>query len=224
MKIRIRAFAASIVALTAFAASAQASFTAKITADNHYALYVDGPAGVTLVGGNELGAAGNPGTYNWSKAETFTFDTLGYIYIAAWSDDRVAQGLIADIRDSSGKKYHTGVAPWEVTMTDAPKSDNSAWPLASEIGMYSAQADSNNLWENPYVGPKNKSTTQPWGKIAGIDENARWTWGNPNNVANPLIGGADHAEYQIFRLAIVPTPGAFGIASAGLLLIARRRK
>lgn len=214
----------SVAALSIAAGSAEASFMAKITADNHYALYVDGPGGVTLVGGNELGAGGAPGTYNWSQAEPFTFDTTGHIYIAVWSDDAVAQGLLADIRDTtSGLLLHTGVAPWEVMVTGVTKGDGSARPAASEIAMYSAQADANDEWMTPYVGPNNLNSTSPWGKIAGIDEAARWTWGNPNNVSNPLIGGSNHVEYQIFRID-VPAPGSVGLASLALLGLARRRR
>lgn len=222
---RYRTISAIVCASTiaAAAGTAGASFTATITADNHYALYVDGPSGVTLVGGNELGAAGSPGTYNWSLPETFTFNTNGYIYIAVWSDDAVAQGLIADIRDPMGIALHTGVAPWQVMMTNSSKGDGSAWPEASEIAMYSAMADADSLWQEPFVGPKNLTSTAPWGKIPGIHEDARWTWGNPNNLSNPLIGGADHSEYQVFRLS-VPSPATAGLAIAGLLVMCCRRR
>ncbi len=214
----------SMVSLVGIASgAADASYSATITADNHYALYVDGPGGVSLVGGNELGAGGSPGTYNWSQAESFTFDTTGRIYIAVWSDDAVAQGLLADIRGTNGLLLHTGVAPWEVMVTGVTKGDGSPRPVASEIAMYSLQADTNHTWRTPYVGPKNLSSTAPWGKIAGIDENARWTWGNPFNVGNPLIGGANHVEYQVFRMT-VPGPGGAGLLAAGLLLVSRRRR
>ncbi|MBL8744889.1 MAG: hypothetical protein JNK58_00880 [Phycisphaerae bacterium] len=205
------------------AGAAEASYMATITADNHYALYVDGPGGVSMVGGNELGAGGSPGTYNWSMAESYTFDTTGYIYIAVWSDDAVAQGLLADVRDSDGLLLHTGVAPWQVMVTGVTKGDGSSRPDASEIAMYSLQADTNSEWMTPYVGPKNLSSTAPWGKIGGIDEEARWTWGNPYNVSDPLIGGSNHVEYQIFRLA-VPGPSGVGLAAAGLLTVMGRRR
>lgn len=215
----------SMASLVAFVSgAAEASYIATITADNHYAIYVDGPGGVSLVGGNELGAGGAPGTYNWSKAETFTFDTTGHIYIAVWSDDAVAQGLLADVRDTtSGLLLHTGVAPWEVMVTGVTKGDGSPRPAVSEIAAFSLQADTNGEWQTPFVGPKNLSSTAPWGKIAGIDEEARWTWGNPNGVANPLIGGSNHVEYQIFRMT-VPGPGVIGLACVGLLAGVRRRR
>lgn len=214
----------SMASVIGFAAgAAEASYVAKITADNHYALYVDSPGGVSIVGGNELGSGGSPGAYNWSEAESYTFNTSGYIYIAVWSDDAVAQGLLADIRDTNGLALHTGVAPWEVMVTGVSKGDGSPRPDASEIAMYSLQADTNSEWETPYVGPKNLTSTAPWGKIAGVDEDARWTWGNPNNSSNPLIGGTNHIEYQIFRLS-VPGPSGAGLAMAGMLAASWRRR
>lgn len=210
------------VGLLASVSAAEASFTAKITADNHYALYAENESGLSLIGGNELGASGAPGTYNWSVAESYTFEASRNIYIAVWSDDRVAQGLLADIRGAGGLLLHTGVGDWEVMVTDSSKSDGSAYPSVSEIQAHVASGDANDLWMEPYVGPGNLSTTSPWGKIAGIDQSARWTWGNPDGVLNPLIGGADHAEYQIFRL-VVPSPGAAVLACGGVLMMVRRR-
>lgn len=212
---------ASLVGIVA--GSAHASYSAKITADNHYALYVDGPNGVTMVGGNELGAAGSPGTYNWSKAESWTFDTTQYIYIAVWSDDAVAQGLLADITGPNGLVLHSGVAGWEVMLTNSSKGDGSPRPDATEIAMYTAQADANNEWLTPFVGPNNLSSTAPWGKIDGVTADAKWTWGNPNSLSNPLIGGTNHLEYQIFRMS-VPGPSTAGLATAGLLILGGRRR
>ncbi len=217
------AFVSIASILGVVAGSAHASYSATITADNHYALYVDGPGGVSMVGGNELGAGGSPGTYNWSKAESYTFDTSQYIYIAVWSDDAVAQGLLAGITGPNGLVLNSGVAGWEVMLTNSSKGDGSSRPDATEIAMYTARADANNEWQTPFVGPKNLTSTAPWGKIAGIDKEARWTWGNPNNVSNPLIGGSNHLEYQIFRMT-VPGPSTAGLAAAGLLVLGGRRR
>ena len=79
------------------AGTAQAETTATFTADNHYAIYGEYDGTLELIGSNESGASGSPGAYNWSLAETFTFDTPDTVYIAAWSDDRVAQGLLGQL-------------------------------------------------------------------------------------------------------------------------------
>lgn len=213
---------AALASVSLASAVSAGAFNAVITADNHYAVYVDGPGGVQFVAGNELGAGGSPGTYNWSKAESISFDTLRYVYIAVWSDDAVAQGLLADIRGPGGQVLHTGIAPWEVMCTNVDLDNGASYPPVSAIASFSAQADTNHLWMSPYVGPANLTTTNPWGKIAGISEQARWSWGNPDGMSNPLIGGTNHDEYQIFRLS-VPTPGTIALGVMGAALLARRR-
>jgi hypothetical protein len=221
-QIRSAAALASVALAGLTSAVHAGAFNAVVTADNHYALYVDGPSGIQFIGGNELGAGGAPGTYNWSKAESITFDTARYIYIAAWSDDRVAQGLIAQITGPAGLALHTGVAPWQVMMTNSDRDDGASYPAAAAIASFTAFADANNLWESPAIGAANVPATNPWGKIAGITEEARWIWGNPKDVSNPFVGGKNHGEYQIFRLA-VPTPGSIALGLMGSLLLVRRR-
>lgn len=218
-----RILAAMTMLLCSAGAASAGTINATITADNHYALYVDGPGGVQYVGGNELGAGGAPGTYNWSRAESWAFQTLQYIYIAAWSDKSVAQGLLAQITLPTGQTLHTGDKAWKVMYSGINKTSGSAHPVASEIQTLAALADANDLWEAPYIGEQNLPSTGPWGRIDGITSDARWTWGNPARVADPLRGGADHAEYQVFRVAI-PTPGAAALAGVGMLMCVRRRR
>ncbi len=107
-------------------------------------------------------------------------------------------------------------------MTNVDLDDGASYPTTAAIGAFSTLADANNLWEAPYVGPQNLVGTSPWAKIANITEDARWIWGNPKDVANPLIGGANHSEYQIFRLC-VPTPGTIELGVMGTALLIRRR-
>lgn len=218
--IMIALIAAALVAPLAGAAIVNTT----ITADNHYALYADGPGGIVLIGGNELGSGGSPGIYNWSLPESFSFETLNHVYIAVWSDDAVAQGLLADMA-SGDVNISTGVAGWEVMMTDQNLGDGSPRPLAAEIQSWVTLADMNALWQAPFVGGANIAATGPWGKVPGISDEARWTWGNPDDKDNPLVGGASHEEFQIFRMSNVPAPGgAVAIGLAGIVLIARRRR
>ncbi len=62
--------------------------TATVTADNHYAIYYGTDNSLTYVGTNVSGSAGSTGTYNWSAAETWSFNVpVGqYIYVVGWSD------------------------------------------------------------------------------------------------------------------------------------------
>lgn len=61
------------------------SVKAVVTADNHYGLYYGSSGRLHFVGRNEIGFSGNPGTYNWSEAETFLFNLKpdDYLYVVA---------------------------------------------------------------------------------------------------------------------------------------------
>jgi len=193
--------------------SASAAFMATFTADNHYAIYGRDGDTFTLAGGNELGAGGSPGQYNWSKPETHSVGNPDYVYIAAWSDDNVAQGLIGQI-DVDGMKLYTNDDGWQVYATGIDLDDGAPYPTAMDIAAHVAFADLNNLWLDPYVGGQNNNGTSPWGAVPDIDEEARWIWANAPQGQNALVGGKNWDEYLIFRRA-VPTPG-----TASLLVIA----
>lgn len=204
------------------AGSAQAVTTATFTADNHYALYADYGGSVTLVGANESGTAGSPGTYNWSQAETFTFVTADTLYIAAWSDDATAQGLIGQF-NIDGVDVFTGDAGWEVFATGIDLDDNDPAPDAALIAAQVAFADANGLWELPFVGPENSASVPNWGAISGVSSEANWVWRDSGRTeSSPLQGGVNHDEFLIFRTT-VPTPGAFGLLSLGVATASRRR-
>ena len=94
-----------VIVLNAASAALAISMTATVTADNHYALYLGTKSSITsYIGRNELGSSGDPGTYNWSQPETFTFaiNPGDYIYVAGWSDDSTAQGWIGQFVSSAG--------------------------------------------------------------------------------------------------------------------------
>lgn len=196
------------------------SFEAVITADNHYAVYASTGNVFSYHGGNELGAAGNPGTYNWSEPETYTVSG-DLLFLAAWSDDSVAQGLLAQVVMNGNDSLDSGDPRWQVYATGENRGDGDAHPLASDIGVHVAFADANNLWETPYVGAGNGIA--PWGTVPGIGAGPKWMWWNTPNDANPLDGGSGAGEMLIFRTN-VPTPGSVALASlAGLVCLRRRR-
>lgn len=223
MNTRITA-AAVATALLACAGAAQAdvSVLTTITADNHYALYTTTNTGVSYVDRNELGAGGAPGSYNWSQAESATFTALDYVYIAAWSDDATAQGLLAKVT-IGGNSFNSGHPAWQVYATGQNLGDGSPAPAASEIASYVNLATTNNLWTTPYVGGANGIS--PWGTVAGIDSSAKWMWYSPNGQ-NTLTPGGNYSEYLIFRIPTtnVPTPGAAALLGLGGLCMARRRR
>lgn len=191
-----------------------------ITADNHYAIYGVGQQGLFYVGGNEIDAGGAPGLYNWSEAENWAFETQSVFYIAAWSDDSVAQGLLADF-SIANEGLLSGDPRWEVFGTDINRGDGDAHPFAWEIASFVDFADANALWESPYVG--NANGDDPWGTIAGISNDARWMWRDTAGDVDPLHGGSGLGEMLIFRIA-VPAPATAGmIGLAGLGTLRRRR-
>jgi hypothetical protein len=195
-----------------------------VTADNHYALYTSTGNVFSYHGGNETGAGGNPGRYNWSMAEMFEFQAGEYLFIAAWSDDAIAQGVLADFYVSNLGSISSGDSRWQVYASGINRGNGDAHPDASEIAGHVGFADSNELWETPYVGEYNGAL--PWGTIAGISEEAAWMWRDSDTVSDPLRDGFGQGEMLIFRTATIPIPapgGAVALGLAGLALVRRRR-
>ncbi len=206
--------------LTLAAAAGADTINATITADNHYALYTGDTSSVTFVARNEMGSGGAPGTYNWSEPENWTFNSGAFIYIVAWSDDSVAQGLLAQISGSSDT-YHSGDPRWQVYPTFIARGDGSAAPTNAELEGHLATADAGNLWQTPHFGGNNGIA--PWGNIGGIASNIPWMWvSNPQQV-DPLIGGSGYGETLVFRMA-VPAPGAAALIGLGSMSMMRRKR
>jgi hypothetical protein len=212
--------ALSAIVLPTVAAVHAAEVTALITADNHYAVYNITANTIAHVGGNELGAGGAPGAYNWSEPELWKFQTDDVLYIAAWSDDSVAQGLLAQL-DMNGMALNSGNARWDVFATDQNRGDGDPHPDASEIAGFVAIADTGNLWEKPYIGEANGAS--PWAMVPGITTDALWMWKSVDGDSDPLRGGSGESEMLIFRVS-VPAPGSAAIACAGGALLTRRRR
>lgn len=193
-----------------------------VTADNHYAIYVQTAGGVQLVGGNEIGPEGDPGTYNWSEAESHILpEAFTRIMVATWSDDSVAQGFLGQF-DIDGQTLLTGDSRWVVYSVGTDLDDGDPWPAASEVAGHVALADANQLWETPYIGGGNLESTSPWGEILGITPEARWMWRNAGE--NPMQGGANHGEFLIFSFTAVPAPASMAMLGMGGALMGRRRR
>jgi len=207
-------------ALGAVSSAHGALIHATITADNHYAVYGVSGGSIFKVGGNEIGHSGSPGTYNWSRPETWSFITENTLYIAAWSDDAVAQGLLAQLT-ADGLPLHSGDARWEVFTTGVDLDTGAPHPSAGTITGFVNTANTGGLWASPFIGGNNGIA--PWGTVPGITSDARWMWANVAGDANPLIGGSAAGEMLIFRVA-VPTPGAAAMAGVALMMGLRMRR
>ena len=201
-----------------------------ITADNHYAIYngvgpgVGGAPVVSFIGMNESGPTGDPGEYNWSLPEVWQFEnTTGEIFIAAWSDDSIAQALLAQV-NAGAKPLHSGNAAWSVYPTGLDLDDFDLRPTEGQMAAFIQTATTGGLWEVPYVGGVNG--VGPWSLVPGITTDARWTWWNRPGDPNPLDGGTGDGEFIIFRLTTltIPTPGVIPLALAAIGLASRRRR
>jgi hypothetical protein len=219
--------ASVIASMVLLASTASASITATVTADNHYSIYrvTGGSAGadtLALVGGNELTFDGSPGLYNWSLPETFTFETQrDTIYLAAWSDDFFAQGLLGQFISTTGGTILSGDARWQVFRTGIDLDDNDPYPTAALMQTQIALANSTSAWTTTAVGGPNTAATAPWREIPGITQNARWMWADTNGTS--FEPGADVGEFLIFCVTI-PSPSSFALAGLGLLVAGRRSR
>lgn len=208
--------------LLAAAGIAQAnvvSFT-SMTADNHYSIYAVQNGQIVLIGGNEDGYFGNPGQYNWSLPEQYQpFNTEGVLYVAAWSDDSVSQGLLANVT-VDGVDFSTGSPAWEVIPTNQNRNDDAPYPTPAEVTPFINAATTNNTWESAYEDGFNG--VAPWGFIPGITDTARWVWWD-SGLPDPLRPGSGSGEYLIFRI-VIPAPGAAALLGLGGLTLLRRRR
>ncbi len=200
------------------------TMTATITADNHYALYSGNQAGddVRFVGRNEFGNIGSAGGSNWTNPEDFTFsvESDGYIYVAAWGDGIAAQGWIGQFLTGTGSIL-TNTASWEVFLTNIDLYHNNGHaPTVSALGTQIALA--NNAGWNP-VSYYLDNGSSIWGTIADISADADWIWGSP------LSPGSFFGGYQLFRTQVAPVPEPatillFGVGLAGLASARVRKK
>lgn len=104
------------------------SIKAVVTADNHYGLYYGSPGRLHFVGRNEIGSSGNPGTYNWSEAETFLFDLKpdDYLYVVAW-DHGYAKMWLGEFQLFNDIYLRFNNKDWVSTMARGDK------PLVDEV-------------------------------------------------------------------------------------------
>jgi hypothetical protein len=221
----------AMFAVTAFCLAGTASanfgslvpFSATLTADNHYGLFLGDADGSNLIsiGRNEYGHGGSPGTYNWSQAEQWYFLAAPgqYLYVMAWDDDG-PQGWIgtfswqSHVLDSNTTDWLSAIAP------GTNPGMNGNLPSTGVLEGYIASA----VWMTPAASAANGSA--PWGSIAGVG-NAQWIW-HDTLAAN---SGAD-GHFALFRsvnplVSAVPEPRTYAMLGLGLgliLLVARRRQ
>src|SRR5262245_17118023 len=148
--------------------------TATVTADNHYALYLGQADGsqLTFVGTNEPGLEGNPGAFNWSLPETWTFSAGqgAYAYVVAW-DDGGQQMWCGQFNLPDGTAVFSNTTDWVYTVASGPNPTTAGGPpslttLKSDI--------ESAAWAAPLVSAPQGSG--PWHPISGLSPNAQMIW------------------------------------------------
>jgi virginiamycin B lyase len=166
--------------------------TATLTADNHYGLYYGNAnaTDLTLVGRNEVGPSGNPGTYNWSLPETYNFNVNAndYLYVLAWNagGPRMWAGQFTL---PNGVSLLSDATHWQYTVaTGANHGDYGDLPDQSTVMSTIVGA----TWLTPQAVATNG--TDPWGVIPGVSTAADFVW------SDTLTGPSDtDNHYVIFR-------------------------
>ncbi len=193
-----------------------ATINATLTADNFYGLFYGNESGSLLnfVGRNETGAAGSPGTYNWSEAETWNFNvgSEDYLYVVTWDDGNVAESWLGEF-EIGGRTVLTGADDWEyIVGGDSPYLEDSATNLMPESDELNGLIDGAAWQDTISVGDNGIA---PWGTIANIDGEADWL-----QTASHTAG-----KYSIFRtkvpaetVAAVPEPASLlGLLAIGAI-------
>ncbi|MBX3382627.1 MAG: PEP-CTERM sorting domain-containing protein [Phycisphaeraceae bacterium] len=218
---------AAAASLAAALPAAGDDWLINMTVDNRFDVYFGTPTATNFYAG---------GGNNWTVTYTITATgraATDYLYVATASDRAVAQGFIGEFTNTTTNLTTvTGDAIWEVFPAGAYLTQlglgpgpwpTNVQPTQAQVDLAIAYATINNLWVTPGNGGING--VSPWGARPGISPNARWIWHNANNAPDPTIGGFNHDEFLVFRIAgAVPTPGALALLGMGGLVAARRRR
>jgi hypothetical protein len=237
----LRAGLLAAATLLATGAAAQVPNTdVKITADNAYAFgWGDASTMLNYFGGVENTTAdaifncplGNgPEGYTVSGA-----DLSDYLYIVAWSDNIVTQGVIGRFQTGTNPPLYTGQGEWEVFATGIDFGIGSGGPSLSTINTQivianaatGAAGTTSIGWVGtvPTVGREGvlvfgeDNVTSPGDGTCGnpfplvcateIDAAARWMWYQQPGAACAFLDG-NQREFLIFRIPLSDVVGGDG--------------
>lgn len=234
---KILAKLSASLALTLAAGNALADeWRMTITVDNQYDIYFGSATATDLHAG---------GDNDWTSVETWNASNrpaTDYVYVAAASDQYVAQGFIGSFTNlTTGRMLNTGDEGWEVFPAGEFLSQiNAGWPnpwpaslqpTQAQVDAAIAFAETNDLWIAPsYVsGWTNASHPGPWQhNIAGIPGDATWIWHDGPNACQAgypaPYGGCNESEFLIFRVpGVAPEPSSLALLAVAAAGVIRRR-
>ncbi len=175
--------------------------TGDVICDNEFAIYT-AASELTGMAVNYTGLSKcYPGTLLVNASTTDR-----YLYIACWSDDGVAQGLLHDLK-VDGIPAFSDDPRWQVAYTD------SDYDSCGDLGSPAIEATMETVipappggWVAPSIGCANPAfggnCYGVWGHWSTIDVGVHWTWfdsGNQVSADAPLYPGFNHREFLIFR-------------------------
>jgi hypothetical protein len=201
------------------------------TADNAYGFgYGDASGMRNYFGGIENGLARDIFSCNPTYGvETYTVPAPAvddYLYVVAWSDKAVTQGVIGQFT-SGGKTIYTGIGAWEAYATGEDYRPPSAGPGPDMASINGHIAKANTATGDPArssvawvdeaglggagaalgrldFGEPNDVDAGNFPAMNCLDPRARWMWYNsdPATYPNTFRGGppGGHKEFLIFRL------------------------
>jgi hypothetical protein len=222
--------------------------TATVTADNHYGFFSGDKNGNSLnfVGRNELGSQGSQGAYNWSSPETWNFqvDSKDYLYMVVWDDQSVDETWLGQFSFSNGAALKSKASDWEymISKNSNPFSRANTVAIADRDQGFFNSGDrfEGNVPKNGelaqeiqggnWIGAIDRGAngqTGPWGKIAGISDDAQFL---ETTTADKGRGNSGNTHYTIFRTrnnvatlaglppqAVPESSSTIGIVAIGML-------
>jgi hypothetical protein len=187
-------------------AVAETHIVGDVLCDNSFVLYTGDAAGSALM------LRGGGAFPQVVPVDITTSDPA--IYLIAWSDHRVHQGLLHDLT-LNGVPHWSDSPSWVVFATghDLNGDYPGVQPSAADIGAEIATANRGDLWRPITVGGPNDGSfpaSDSWQAVDPIPPAVRWAWfnsGRESGTEAPFRPGFDHGEYLIFRLLTdMPSP------------------
>lgn len=197
---------AALLALLPATAPAQMHVSGDIVCDNTFVLYSGSVGGESL----EFHVGG---AFPYATPVDFATPHPA-LYLVAWSDDAIHQGLLHDLAVDGAPRWSQDPA-WTVFASgeDLDLDYPAAQPSAADLARYIARANAGELWQPVTVGGANDGSFpagQSWEAQAPIAPAARWVWFNSGRQGSfdaPFRSGFDHGEVLVFRLLVdLPAP------------------